>query len=55
MIKDKLPAPLEEVEKTYFAIGAIENILLVDQDHRQSAALRGKGVERTGHRFLFLK
>jgi hypothetical protein len=53
MVKDKLTAPLEQVEQAHFPFGAVENILLVDEDHRQPAALRGKRVESTSHRFLF--
>ena len=53
MIKDKLTAPLEQVEQAHLALGAVENIFLVDQDHRQPAALCGKRAESAGHRFLF--
>ena len=53
MIEDQLTPALEQIEQAYFAIGSVKDILLVDRDHWQPAALRGERIERACHRFLF--
>jgi len=36
---DELPAPLEQVEQASLAVRTLEDVLLLDPDHRQPAAL----------------
>src|SRR5207244_10553359 len=52
VIEEQLPAPLEQVEQAGLAVRAVEGVVLVDPDHRQSATLGGEGVACTGG-FLF--
>src|ERR1700722_8214092 len=51
MIDDELKAPLEQVEQACFAVWTLEDIVLLDPDHRQPATL---GVERVQAMGMFL-
>ena len=48
VVDDELVPLLEEVEQDGVAVTALEDVLLLHLDHRQSAALCGDGVELTG-------
>jgi len=49
---DELAAAVEEVEQTGLAVRALEDVVLVDLDHRQSAALRVERVASPGELLL---
>jgi hypothetical protein len=52
VIKKELAPSLEEIGKTRLAGGSLEYIVLLDADHRQTAALGGECVARM-RGFLF--
>src|SRR5918996_6493321 len=53
VVEEQLPAPLEEVEQARRAVPAVEDVVLIDPDHRQTATLGGECVSCPGG-FLFL-
>jgi hypothetical protein len=53
VVEDALAATREEIEQTGLAVRALEDVGLVDRDHRLPAALGGERVSRPG-RFLLL-
>jgi hypothetical protein len=53
VVEDELAASSEQIEQARLAVGAVEDIVLVDLDHGEPAALGGQRVSRPGG-FLFL-
>lgn len=52
MVENQLTAPVEEVQQTRLAVWTLEEIFLVDLDHRQPATFSIEPVSRT-RRLLF--
>ena len=52
MVDDELKATFEQVEQTRFSVGTFEDIVLLDPDHRQPAALGVQRVPATGEFLL---
>jgi hypothetical protein len=52
VIDDQLAPPLEEVEQARLAVGALEDVVLFDLDHRQPPTLGVQRVPRPGGRLL---
>src|SRR5690242_3317881 len=55
VVDDQLLAAVKEIEQADLAVRAIEDVLLVNPDHRQSAAFRIEPVSRVGSFLLFKK
>jgi hypothetical protein len=53
VVDDQLATLVEEIEQTHFAVWTLEEVLLVDLDHRQLATFSIDLVSRAGG-FLFL-
>ncbi len=53
VIEEQLPAPLEQVEQPSLAVRPVEDVVLLDLEPRQPAALGGERVSCPGD-FLFL-
>jgi hypothetical protein len=48
VVEDELAAALEQVEEALGTVRPLEDVVLVDPDHRQPAALGGQRVPRPG-------
>src|SRR5688572_9200163 len=46
VVDDELAAAFEQIEQARLAVGALEDIVLVDEDHRLPTALGGQLVSR---------
>jgi hypothetical protein len=55
MIDDQLSASVEQFEQARLVLGTLEDVVLLDPDHRQPAALGGKCVSRPGGLLLLDK
>jgi hypothetical protein len=53
VVDDQLAAAIEQIEQGRLAVRALEDVLLLDPDHREPASLCGKRVARSGE-FLLL-
>jgi len=53
VVDDELASSLEQVEEADLAVWSIEDVILLDPDHRQPAAFGGQRVARTRGGLLF--
>jgi len=52
VVDDQLPAAVEEVEQRRLAVRSVEDVFLVDPDHRESASLGVQPVSGAGEVLL---
>jgi hypothetical protein len=52
VVHDQLPAAVEQVEQRHRAARSVEDVLLVDADHRESASLGAPPVPGAGEVLL---
>src|SRR5437870_10913334 len=55
VVEEQLLSTLEQVEQGGLAVRSVEDVVLVDLDHRQPATLGGKQISCSGGFLLFRK